>query len=154
VPIFADRRQIIALAPLTVDVYGPDDEHMPTISATATGERKRKWVDSDGTAYDDAARWMVSSGVQSMTSMSAQPRSKPSARIHIGLCLRRANLPPPSSMTAVNQFARDGPDNKSLQESHSFFCKAEATKTEKLRLPVAKSPVVVGFLNACRGKKR
>lgn len=140
-------RATASLAPLpTDDLYEWNDGDVPV--AAATGESKRKRVDDDGVAYDDAAQLDSVKRRAVDDEYAAQSSSKPSTRAPIYLCfrhvgLRLASTPPlteanpfakkPSGATdgSRNPFARDGPNNKSLHKSESFFDKAEAAETGK-----------------------
>jgi chromosome transmission fidelity protein 4 len=131
----------------------PNDDYVP--AAAVNGESKRKWADEDGDVAHGGEAAQVDSAKRRAVDddeFAARPSSRPSASpsspsqsfafalwsplvLKTYLSLTEANpfakKPSGAADGLRNPFARDGPNNKSLHKSESFFDKAEAAETGK-----------------------
>ncbi|KAI0302532.1 hypothetical protein BC826DRAFT_419747 [Russula brevipes] len=104
----------------------PNEDYVP--AAAVNGESKRKWVDEDGDVAHGGGAAQVDSAKRRAAvdddEFTARPSSRPKANPF-------AKKPSGAADGLRNPFARDGPNNKSLHKSESFFDKAEAAETGK-----------------------
>jgi chromosome transmission fidelity protein 4 len=132
----------------------PNDDYVP--AAAMNGESKRKWADEDGDVthgggaaqVDIAKRRAVDDDQFTARPSSSRPSASISSRLppiflpyglrwFLKLTSRKpeanpfAKKPSGAADGLRNPFARDGPNNKSLHKSESFFDKAEAAETGK-----------------------